>query len=283
MAGVYFGYIGRSLGSELDWPRQDSNSYSNPKNRKLVGKSNPACTVRDSSGRLVQLSLKYSWPNGQTVDDNEVDSWELKASRRALRNLKTLLAGQPMLDLLKNQIEEADAYFKDIIAKSNGQYRESRIDLQAKGITLTQFMEWWKVWMGDLQAPDIKQKVFLDTMVPAHPEHYALPPYGSGIVETIGEHVARVSIHPCANPPDFVKAYGDPTYLHLPATGTLEDGSILFYILQEIRDSDEGCDFRLRLIFPAAAPQVFFDEHAEHLAVEFRSFINTALAWHQKH
>ncbi|KAF9903473.1 hypothetical protein EC991_003801 [Linnemannia zychae] len=228
------------------------------------------------------LTLNYSWPSGRTVDTNEVDSWELKASRRALRNLKTLLAGQPMLDLLKDQIEEADAYYKDVITKSNGQYRESRIDLKAKGISLAQFMEWWKVWQTDLQNPEIKQNVFLDTMVPAHPEHYALPPYKSGIVETIGEHVARVLIQPCANPPDFVKAYGDPTFLHLSAIGTLHDGSILFYILQELRDSDEGCDFHLRLIFPAAAPEVFFEEHAEHLAVEFRSFISTAYAWHQK-
>lgn len=230
-----------------------------------------------------ELSLQYSWPSGQSVENNQVDSWELQASRRALRNLKTLLAGQPMLDLLQKQIEESDAYYKDIIEKSNGQYRESRIDLKAKGITLAQFMAWWKVWMAELQSPEIKQKVFLDTMVPAHPEHYALPPYNSGgIVETIGDHVARVRILPCANPPDFVKAYGDSTYLHLPAIGTLDDGSILFYILQEIRDSETGCDFRLRLLFPAAAPQVFFDEHAEHLAVEFRSFINTAFSWNQK-
>ncbi|KAG2194444.1 hypothetical protein INT46_011340 [Mucor plumbeus] len=229
-----------------------------------------------------EVSINYSWPNGKTVENNEVDSWELKASRRALKNLKTLLAGQPMLDLIQNQIEEANTYYKDIIAKSNGQYRESRIDLKAKGITLAQFMEWWKVWMANMENPEIKQQVFLDTMSSAHPEHYALPSNSGGIVETIGEHIARVHIKPCMNPPDFVREYGDPTYLHLPAIGTLDDGSILFYILQELRDSEEGCDFRLRLLFPASAPQVFFDEHAEHLAVEFRSFINTAFEWNQK-
>ncbi|CAO3657456.1 unnamed protein product [Mucor hiemalis] len=230
-----------------------------------------------------QVSFNYSWPNGKSVENNQVDSWELKASRRALQNLKTLLAGQPMLDLIKDQIEESDIYYKDIIERSNGEYRESRIDLQAKGISMAEFMKWWKVWMMELQQPDLKQKVFLDTMVPAHPEHYALPPNSGGIVETIGEHIARVHIVPCINPPDFVKAYGDPSYLHLPAIGTLSDGSILFYILQEIRDSDEGCDFRLRLLFPSAAPDVFFVEHAEHLAVEFRSFINTAFEWNKKH
>lgn len=169
-----------------------------------------------------------------------------------------------MLDLLQNQIEEADAYYKDITARSNGRYTESRIDLKAKGFTLTQFMEWWKVWMVELQTPELKQKVFLDTMVTADQEHYTLPPYNSGIVETIREHIARVCALPCANPPNFVHEYGDPTYQHLPVIGIMDDGSILFYILQEVRDSEEGCDFHLQLLFPAAAPQVFFDEHAEH-------------------
>lgn len=228
------------------------------------------------------LSLEYTHPNGQAVSSNDVDSWELKASRRALKNLKTLLAGQPMLDLLAPQIEKSDAYYKAVIAKSNGEYKESRIDLKAKGLKVAHFMDWWKEWMGELSNPEIKQKTFLDTMVPAHPEHYALPPYPSGIVETIGEHIARVQIKPIFDPPAFVRAYGDPSYQPLSAIGTLDDGSVLFYILQELRDCAEGSEFRLRLLFPAAAPQVFFNEHAEHLAVEFRSFITSAFERQQQ-
>jgi hypothetical protein len=228
------------------------------------------------------LSLEYSWPDGKAVETSDVDSWELKASRRALKNLKTLLAGQAMLDLLKPAIEEADIYYKDIVNRSNGEYKESRIDLKAKGLKVAHFMSWWKEWMGDLQDSEIKQKTFLETMVPAHPEHYALPPYPSGVVETIGEHIARVQIKPIFDPLPFVRAYGDPSYQPLSAIGTLDDGSILFYILQELRDCDDGSEFRLRLLFPAAAPQVFFDEHAEHLAVEFRSFITSAFERQQR-
>ena len=66
--------------------------------------------------------------------------------------------------------------------------------------------------MADLQNPAIKQKTFLETMVPAHPEHYALPPYPSGVVETIGEHIARVQIKPIFDPPGFVSAYGDASF-----------------------------------------------------------------------
>lgn len=54
------------------------------------------------------LSLEYSRPNGNPVTTSGIDSWELKASRRALKTLKTLLSNQAMLDVLKPAIEEAD-------------------------------------------------------------------------------------------------------------------------------------------------------------------------------
>lgn len=235
-----------------------------------------------SSPQTPSLSLQYSRPNGDAVTTNDINTWELKASRRALKTLKTLLSNESMLSLLAPAIEEADIYFKSIIAKSNDEYKESRIDLKARGLKVSHFMDWWKEWMADLQSPEIKQKTFLETMVPAHPEHYALPPYPSGVVETIGEHIARVQIKPIFDPPEFVRAYGDPSFLPLSAIGTLDDGSVLFYILQELRDCDEGFEFRLRLLFPAAAPQVFFDEHAEHLAVEFRSFVTSAFERQQR-
>lgn len=41
-------------------------------------------------------------------------------------------------------------------------------------------------------------------------------------------------------------------------------------------------DFRLRCLFPAAAPQVLFDEYAEHFAVEFRGSITSAFEWNQR-
>ena len=230
-----------------------------------------------------ELSFTYSKPNGAIIQDSQVDAWELKASRRALKNLRTLLAGQPILDLLKDQMDEADVYFKEFIEKSDGKFKESSVVIQAKDITAAQFMAWWKDCMGDLAKPEAKQKAFLDSIVPAHPEHYTVAPYDAGVVETIGEHVARVRIQLCFDLPDFVLAYADPSSdQRIPGIGTLDDGSVFFYIYHELRDSEEGCHFRLRLLFPEAAPQVFFDEHAEHLAVEFRSFIATAIAWNQK-
>jgi hypothetical protein len=104
-----------------------------------------------------------------------------------------------------------------------------------------------------------------------HPEHYTVPPYDSeGIIEVIGEHRARLRIEPTENVPAFVMEYGNAAFpMKKPTIAKLDDGTEAFYMLHEFRDTVEGCLLQLRLIFPAAAPQVFFDDHAEHLTIEF--------------
>lgn len=229
------------------------------------------------SGIPLQLSLA----NGRELSHGEVDAWELKVARRALRNLKNLIGGQQMLDLLEEQINEGDKYFKDLIARSDGQFKESRVDFKATGLKSYQFLEWFKI-VDSKESPEAIRRFYLDVMAPAHPEHYALGPYPIGIVETIGEHICRVRLDNTVEVPDFVKDYGDPNYSKkLPVTCYLDDSSVFFYGYQEIRDTDDGCDFRIRIIFPAASPQVLFDEHTEHLAIEWRSWIATAMKRYQ--
>lgn len=182
-----------------------------------------------------------------------------------------------MLDLLAKQIGEGDAYFKSLIAKSNGQFKESRVDFKAKGITSSQFLEWFQI-VDVKEKPDDIRCFYLDIMAPAHPEHYALGPYPIGIVETIGQHICRVRIDNTVGVPQFVQDHGDSSYnKKLPVTCYLDDGTVFFYGFQEIRDTEDGCDFRIRIIFPAASPQILFDEHTEHLAIEFRSWITAAI------
>lgn len=228
------------------------------------------------------FSVECSLPNGKAVSTGEVDAWELKAAQRGLQNLKTLLEGQPILDLLAKQMEEGDIYFKGLIAKSNGQFKESRVDFKAKGITSSQFIEWFKV-VDTKETPEGIRRFYLEIMAPAHPEHYALGPYPIGIVETIGQHICRVRMDNVVEVPDFVQEYGDPTFeKKLPVTCYLDDGTLFFYGFQELRDSADGCDFRFRILFPAASPQILFDEHTEHLAIEFRSWITAAFESHHK-
>lgn len=218
---------------------------------------------------------------GHVDDDQGVDAWELKAARRALMNLKTLLYGQPMLDLIQKQIEASDTYYKEIIAASDGKYRECRVDLHVKGLTGTQIQKFRKLRMEQAVVQgtqEAKDAMAFGLMLPAHPEHYALPPdYPEGVIEVIGEHMARLRIEVTSDVPSFVMDYGHPDYpMKKPTIGKLDDGTILFYILHEFRDLEDGCDCILRLLFPAAAPSVFFDEHAEHLSIEFRSGFRAA-------
>ena len=214
--------------------------------------------------------------NGRNISNSEIDAWELRVARRGLGNLKTLLEGQPMLDLLAKQIEEGDAYFKSIIAKSDGHFKESRVDFSAKGITSSQFVEWFTGGHAEATSQGTR-RTYLDIMAPAHPEHYSLGPYPLGIVETIGQHICRVRIEMTAEVPDLVLEYGDPAFdKKLAVTCSLDDGTLFFYGFQEFQDTDDGFDLRMRIIFPAASPQILFDEHNEHLAIEFRSFITAA-------
>lgn len=187
-----------------------------------------------------------------------------------------------MLKLLEQQIEEGDKHFKDLIAKSNGQYKESRVDFMAKGLKSNQFLNWFKI-VDAKESPEGIRRFYLDIMAPAHPEHYALGPHPIGIVETIGEHICRVRLDNTVEVPDFVQEYGDPSYdKKLPVTCYLDDGTVFFYGYQEIRDTEDGCDFRIRIIFPAASPQVLFDEHTEHLAIEWGYCIKAAIAHHRE-
>ncbi|KAK4888333.1 hypothetical protein LTR49_028855 [Elasticomyces elasticus] len=226
------------------------------------------------------LSLECSLPTGQVLSPSELDAWELKAARRGLLNLKTLLEGERMLELLADQIAEGDAYFKGLLTESKGQFKESRIDFKAKGMKSAQFLAWFEK-IGGRQTTEGRREFFLETMAPAHPEHYSLGPYPMGVIETIGQHICRVRVDARVEVPDFVRAYGDDSYpTKMPVTGFLDDGTLFFYGLQELRDSEDGCDYRFRIIFPAAAPQVLFDEHTEHLAIEFGHWITTAAQAH---
>lgn len=98
-----------------------------------------------------------------------------------------------------------------------------------------------------------------------------MPDYEEAIVEVIGEYMPRLRMVVADDVPAWVMEYGDPSYPYKKATiGKLDNGTVLLYILHEFKDTEERCNLILRLLFPEAAPRVWFMEHAEHLAIEFR-------------
>jgi hypothetical protein len=217
------------------------------------------------------LSITFE-ARGVPATSTDIDAWELRAARRALKNLKSLLSPADMLNILSAQMDAGDAYFKSIIAASNGAYRECRTDLHIKGINAGQVQQARLQWLA--QGSDFLHQKIMNV----HPEHYVkLPIEGESIVEVIGEHMARMRVIPTREVPEFVMEYGDPEYpFKKPTVLKLEDETVLSYILHEFRNTEEGCDVILRLLFPSAATEVWFKEHAEHLAIEFRAGIEMA-------
>ncbi|MCJ1401590.1 hypothetical protein MMC11_004806 [Xylographa trunciseda] len=209
----------------------------------------------------------------QEYADRDVDFWELRASRRALANLKTLLYGTPMLDLVKAQCEQGDVYFKSLLAASQDRWHECRADMHVHGVGVRDVMDARK----KLLAMNERDRA-LRTLLPAHPEHYAKPACEGqeGVIEVIGEHMMSLRMVVTDDVPDFVHAYADPAYpFKKPTVVKLQDGTTAYYILHEFRDVEDGCKLRLRVVFPAAAPEIMFSEHAEHMAVEFRFGVKT--------
>jgi hypothetical protein len=211
---------------------------------------------------------------GQTLDDAGIDAWELKAAKRALRNLKTLLAGQPMMDLLADQMRESDHFHKALIAQSDGKYRESRTDLRVPGFRAQQLI--------DSMERQFAKGFNVQATLASHPEHYVLPPqYKAGMVETIGGLPTRFKVLPLSTVADLpapIAAYVDPSYpIAMLGVLSLDDDMPFAYAVHQLRDTDEACELALRIIYPAAAPDSMIQEHCEHLAIEFRDFIRQAI------
>ncbi|MCC3312987.1 hypothetical protein [Nocardia africana] len=212
---------------------------------------------------------------GRTFNEAEVDRWELDAARRALRNLKSVAAGQAMMNLLAEQIDAGDRYHKQLIASSGGTYRQSRTAFTIHGLSGTGLADWFKAQAGTGRFQD---KALL---LNAHPEHYVEPPaYTGGMVETIGGHLTRFKVSVADELPTAVSAYLDASYpiTLMNALLCLDDETPFAYCLHQARDTDTGADVVVRVIYPSAAPDSMIEGHCQHLAIEFRSWIRNASA-----
>ncbi|MFE6629769.1 hypothetical protein ACFVNB_21375 [Streptomyces rochei] len=212
---------------------------------------------------------------GRTVDESQVDQWELKAARRALRNLKSVTSGQVMMDLLAEQIEAGDRYYRELVAASGGAYRESRTEFTIRGLSGTAMANWFSAQAGTGR--------FLDKslLLNAHPEHYVEPPtYTGGMVETIDGRLCRFKVSVARELPDAVAAFLDASYpvTLMTALLSLDDDTPFAYCLHQARDTDAGADVVVRVIYPSAAPDSMIEGHCEHLSIEFRSWIRNAAA-----
>lgn len=212
---------------------------------------------------------------GHTFDDAAIDSWELKAARRALKNLKSLLGGREMVDLLSEQIQAGDNHHRAIVAASDGTWRESKAEFAVRGLSGTDLANWFQ---GQAATGRFEDKSLL---LNAHPEHYGEPPeYVGGMVETIDGQVTRFQVSVVHELPAELARFRDEAYpiTLMNALLRLDDGTPLAYCVHQARDTDHGADVVVRVVYPGAAPDSLIEAHCEHLSIEFRSWIRNAAA-----
>jgi len=213
------------------------------------------------------------------ADDQRIDAWELKDARRALVNLRELLYGQPMRELLSAQIEEADKRMKHYLADSNGEFTETQVILRAQGLKGSDLFSAIGASLAAVVGPPEQvREAAIETVFPMHPEHYALPPY-RGAIETMGGIPTCSRVFLLEEAPAFVTAFLDESYpIRGIGAAELDDGTLFTYVLQQFKDIEDGMEANLRIWYPAACPPIYLEEHAEHYAVEFRNGCRMAAA-----
>jgi hypothetical protein len=203
--------------------------------------------------------------------DGSIDGYELFSARRALGLLKGNLGRERLLELLRDEITAGDAFLRGHLERSAGQETTGTTTLRAHGITAAQFTG----WLARAFARE-------DVMLAGHPEHYSIhaaPGRNVNIVETLGEYVCSF----------FMRPWDDSivTDLDLPAgTGEkpagrrshmlLEDGTVVGSIANAFEEQPGGFTARLSVTLPATCAPDVVEQHLEHFAVEFRTWILAA-------
>lgn len=227
------------------------------------------------------------------ADDQRIDDWELRSSRRALKYLRTLLYGQKMLELIGPDMEKHDELFRGYVEQSEGKWTECRDVIDVRGLTLAQFGAFFQDVQRQLHTnsgqssttdADAKREYVERVLFPTHPEHLAIIADSSGVagIETMGGLPMR-SANMIDNPPDqpdWLQAAKDPSYpMAVSAHDTLFDKVTPHtWSLTMAKPTDDGLRIDVRVWYPAACPKAYIEDHSRHLAVEFRNSLRLAAA-----
>ena len=229
-----------------------------------------------AAGKSISVSVDTTLHG--SADDTGLDAWELAAAKGVLMNLKELLYGQPMFDLIGAQINESDRLLRQYVADSRGAFTGTQVIVNIKGLKLAEFLTVLQGALKPQSTPEGTRAAALQ-MFDAHPEHYASDPGTFGIVETMGTLPTRSHPAYVQTAPAFVTQLMDESYsLRNAGAATLADGTLFTYVLQQYKDTADGMEANLRIWYPAAAPSIYVEHHAKHYSVEFRNGARMAAA-----
>ncbi len=198
-------------------------------------------------------------------DDQPIHHFELTSARRALRLLKSKLGRERLLALLNDEIAEADAFMHQALDRSAGLQASGTVQLRAHGISAAAFGRWLAISF-DRE----------DVMLAAHPEHYIVHhvPGRPHIVETLGEYVCSFYMaewRESEEPP----SPGAATHGRRSAL-TLADGTVFGWVSTLFEEVPDGFIATLTVTLPSSCAPEWVDQHLEHFAVEFHSWILAA-------
>lgn len=203
--------------------------------------------------------------------DESIDGFELFSARRALGLLKGKLGRERLRELLRDEIAAGDAFLRTNVERSSGQETTGTTRLRAHGITAAQFTDWLARAFGRE-----------DVMLAGHPEHYSIhaePGITVNIVETLGEYVCSF----------FMREWDDSVVVKRPSNTSakpagrrsqmlLEDGTVVGSIANAFDEEPDGFTATLSVTLPATCGPGVIQQHLEHFAVEFRTWILRAAA-----
>ncbi len=206
-------------------------------------------------------------------DDRSIDGFELFSARRALKLLKGNLGREGLLELLRDEIAAGDAFLKGHVERSGGQEATGTTTLRARGITAADFTSWFS-------------RAFAreDVMLAGHPEHYSIhaePGRDVNIVETLGEFVCSFFMRPWDD--SVVTVQELPSVTSEKPRGRrshmlLQDGTVVGSIANAFDEEPDGFIATLSVTLPATCAPDVVEQHLEHFAVEFRTWILRAAA-----
>ena len=221
----------------------------------------------------ITLDVTRIIDENKLTGDELVDKWEAEAAKRSSLNLRTLLALEPMQNLLADQIKESDKRIREYWENSDGDFNYGQCIMKIKGIdSKTLLSSIRELFAGASGTPEQVKAHAIRNLFPVHPEHYTLK--NGANVETMGGLATLTKPMPYAvdQAPAFVRQLVDNLYpLCMAGAGPLLDGTPFTYVLQQFKDTEDGMEANLIIWYPAGCPAIYVEEHVEHYAVEFRN------------
>ncbi|WP_195851612.1 hypothetical protein [Aerococcus urinae] len=230
---------------------------------------------------------------GQVVSQEQLDNWEYRHTRKALKNLGTRPSSDEDSRTLRrklNQLKQSMTYdqimyrlgwklklmtnaMQYIAWLSFGRVKYATCTLEVKGITVEDFAPLAKEFISK-DSPAIRQ-----INLAANPEHYVLEPRGKlfEVVETAGASPLPIQFFIDFSSDQGLVSQADPAYpLQMVGRAYLATNMQVGGIRHQFRNTATGMEAKTLVEFPAACPSYIVNDHCLHLALEWKNWIKAA-------